>query len=110
VDPIDSAVQANEPRSSRLTIVALLHLHTGKSREFDEFEAQAARIMARHGGRIERRIRLRHSDAAAPDELHVVTFPDEASFESYRDDPETRAAAALRATLVRETVVWLGWE
>ena len=97
-----------EASPARLTIVALLRLHPGKSDEFDDFETRAARIMARHGGRIERRVRLRRVDSATPDEVHVVTFPDERAFEAYRADPDTRAAAALRATLVRETVIWFG--
>ena len=96
--------------SARLTIVALLHLQAGKNDEFDDFEARAATVMARHGGRIERRIRLRDTDPSAPDEVHVVTVPDQRAFEAYRSDPETRAAAALRATLVRETVIWFGAE
>ena len=99
-----------EAPPTRFTIVALLHLHAGKDDEFDDFERRAAIVMARHGGRIERRIRLHDPGPATPDEVHVVTFPSEAAFAAYRDDPDTRAGAPLRATLVRETVLWPGAE
>ena len=73
--------------------------------------------MARYGGRIERRIQPkvdggapRSTSLAPPDEMHVVRFPDAASFASYRADAELAALAELRAAAIRETVVWQGVE
>jgi uncharacterized protein (DUF1330 family) len=95
--------------SARITLVALLFTDPGREREFERFEARAAEIMARHGGRIERRISLdAGGDPSRPREVHVVTFPDAASFESYRGDPELAPLADLRASAIRRTVVWTG--
>ena len=73
--------------------------------------------MSRHGGRIERRIKLSGDPAAPasagpvpPDEVHIVSFPDAASFARYRADPEITALADLRAAAIRDTVVWQGSE
>ena len=87
----------------RLTIAARISLNPGKEAAFDDFEARTAAIMARHDGRIESRVRT-HPGA----ELHLVTFPDRESFERYRSDPETLALAELRASIVRDTVIWFG--
>ena len=95
----------------------LLYLHAGRQAEYERFESAASRIMGRHGGRIERRIKL-SGDANAPsnagpvqpDEVHIVSFPDAASFARYRADPEIRALADLRSAAIRDTVVWQGSE
>jgi hypothetical protein len=100
-----------------VTLVALLYLHAGREVEYERFESAASRIMGRHGGRIVRRIKLASTpgvpssgSAAQPDEVHVVEFVDAPSFDSYRADPEIRALAELRATAIRDTVVWQGSE
>lgn len=103
--------------SPPVTLVALLYLHAGRRAEYERFESTASRVMGRHGGRIVRRIEL-PGDAAPPpaggplqpDEVHIVTFPDTASFARYRADPELLALAELRAAGIRETVVWQGSE
>ena len=95
----------------KLTLVAALYIHSGREAEFDQFEAAAARIMARHGGAIDRRIRIaRAAGDNLPHEVHIVTFPDDASFQRYRADPELHGLAELRARAIRETVVWTGSE
>jgi len=93
----------------RLTLVAALFVHPGREADFERFEAAAAAVMGRHGGRIERRIRIgARTDPGEPDEVHVVTFPDEASFERYGRDPELGALSGLRAAAIRRTIVWRG--
>ena len=98
-----------------ITLVALLYLHPGRTTDFERFEAAASRIMARYGGRIERRIQPAVEAGApsaaklsTPDEVHVVWFPDADSFTRYRADPELHALGELRAAATRETVVWRG--
>jgi uncharacterized protein (DUF1330 family) len=91
--------------SDALTLVVLLHV--GDPKEFERFERRASSIMARHGGRIERRIRTAIEDDA-PDEVHVVTFTSENDLEAYLQDPELAALAELRQRAIRRTEVWRG--
>jgi antibiotic biosynthesis monooxygenase (ABM) superfamily enzyme len=94
-----------------ITLVVALYIHPGRSAEFESFEAQAAEIMSRVGGRIERRIACSNKDdASAPDEVHLVTFPDVDSYNRYRESSELQALASLRAVAIRKTVVWRGTE
>ena len=100
--------------NTKLTIVVSLCINHGCEAEFEQFESAAAQIMRKHGGAIERRISFaaepahRQSGDGQPDEIHLVTFPDVASFERYRADPDLKPLAALRSRAISFTSVWLG--
>jgi hypothetical protein len=49
-----------------------------------------------------------HGSSVEPDELHLVVFPDRASFDRYRSDPDLHALGGLRSSAIRRTVVWEG--
>jgi uncharacterized protein (DUF1330 family) len=92
-----------------IVIVAALFIHPGREAEFEQVETAAESIMHRHGGRLERRIGL--ASSASPDqphEVHIVTFPDEASFARYRADADLQALAELRSRAIRHTKIWIG--
>jgi antibiotic biosynthesis monooxygenase (ABM) superfamily enzyme len=98
-------------RTKRLTLIAALYLHPGREAEFAQFETAAAQIMQRYGGTIERRIGVAPSSGEnLPYEVHILSFPDERSFQEYRTDPDLEALRDLRALAVRETVLWFGTE
>ena len=94
---------------SKVTLVAALYIHPGREAEFEQFETRAASIMRRYGGVIERRIGCASGGSDdQPHEVHIVTFPNERSFEQYRSDPELSALADLRARAIRKTTIWRG--
>jgi len=94
-----------------ITLIVALFIHPNRHAEFESFETQAAQIMSRVGGRIERRIACSNKDdASAPDEVHLVTFPSADSYNRYRESSELQALASLRAVAIRKTVVWRGFE
>jgi uncharacterized protein (DUF1330 family) len=96
--------------SAPFVLVASLWIRDGRVAEFEAYERKAARIMRRHGGAIERAIRVDAANAAAdaPFEAHVVTFPDRARFDAYRADSELLALAAEREAAIAKTVVLTG--
>jgi antibiotic biosynthesis monooxygenase (ABM) superfamily enzyme len=97
--------------STAITLVVALFINPERRAEFESFETQAAEIMSRVGGRIERQIACSNKDdPTAPDEVHLVTFPDVDSYNRYRELPELKALASLRAIAIRKTVVWRGTE
>ena len=97
--------------SARLTLVAALYINEGREQEFDQFETAAAQVMKRYGGGIDRRIKIALSAADdQPYEIHVVSFPDERSFQNYRSDPDLQALSDLRTKAIRETKLWFGSE
>jgi hypothetical protein len=98
--------------TGRYVRVVTLWLRPDQEAAFGAFEREAARIMARYGGRIEQAVRLAQPDGArageAPFELHIVSFPDQAAFEAYGADSEAIALRARRDTIIARTVVAAG--
>ena len=93
-----------------IVLLVQLFVHPGRVAEFHRFETEAARIMRRHGGRIERVIRPTGPAAAGPlpHEVHLVSFESAAGFEAYRADPELKALGALRESAIARTDVLVG--
>ena len=93
-------------------MVACLYLRLGKEDAFREFETEAARIMERHGGRIERAIRPTGpvGRGPLPHEIHVVSFPSLEHFEAYREDGQLAELAPLRLSAIARTEVTIGEE
>ena len=98
--------------TARQIRIVSLWIHPGQEEAFEAFEREAARNMARHGGRIDQAVRLTGApaDDATPYELHVVSFPDEAAVQAYANDPATRALLSQRAQIIARTVVMTGQE
>ena len=95
----------------RFHAVAEIWLHDDAASDaFEALELELARLMARHGGRIEHAVRVDPGPAAAdlPFEIHVVSFPDRAAFDAYRADPATRALGPRRDRLIARTVLRTG--
>jgi uncharacterized protein (DUF1330 family) len=94
-------------------VVVRLWIRESREAEFEAYERKVARIMACHGGVIERAIRCSESLASAtapPFEVHVLRFPSNAQYEEFRRDPRRKALSAERATAISSTDVLLGEE
>ncbi len=101
-----------QPRYVR---VVSLWVHPGQEAAFEAFEREAARIMARHGGRIDSAVRTGVAGTGAggagdsPFEVHIVSFPDRAAADSFAADPETVELRLRRAEIISRTEVLDGY-
>ena len=105
--------QPPEPARKAVVVVVRLFVRPGRETDFRRFETEAARIMARHGGRLERAIRptaTAPADAPLPDEIHVVSFPSAEALAAYRADAELAGLAALRESAIARTELVVGDE
>lgn len=92
-----------------MTLVVILTVRRGQLEAFRAFETQAAAIMARYGGVIERTVVIPPgSGTDSLREVQIVTFPDAESFVSYREDADLQRAAPLREMSVEETEILVG--
>ncbi len=92
--------------SQPFVLIVEIWIVQGQRAEFESFEAKAAEIMARHGGRIERRLAMRDGAVGnPPDEVHLVTFPGREAYESYRSDPALVPLVEQRARAIQRTVI-----
>ncbi len=91
---------------NRIVVVASLFVHPSREAEFRQFETEAARIMKKYAGQVERVIRPSRTGATepVPHEIHVVTFPSYEQFDAYRPDPELVSFAALRQRAMKRGV------
>ena len=93
----------------RLILVVTLEVRKDAAATFARFETQAAAILSRWDGKIERVIRL---DEEAPGrtfrEVHIVSFPDGDAFDAYRRDPELAALKSLRDGAIVSTEIVRG--
>jgi hypothetical protein len=93
---------------SRCVVVATMTVRLAELEAFRAFEQRAVRVMARHGGAIERTVVAPGVAEGTVREVHVVVFADEAAFAAYRADPELALASPLRERSVERTEVVVG--
>lgn len=94
-----------------LYFTQLVYLKPGQQAAFDAFEAVAIPLIARHNGRLLWRIRPDTSsviEGEAPSEIHLVTFPTEADFESFSRDPGRAEALHLKEASIDKVVLIKG--
>lgn len=82
---------ASSVRPMSLTFVMVADVPVDAVSAFQRYESLVLPLLARHGGRLERR--LRTGDAL--NEIHVVSFESQSGYESYMADPERRSHRSL---------------
>jgi uncharacterized protein (DUF1330 family) len=93
----------------RVSLVVSLWLKTDDVVAFETFERSAARVMAKHGGRIDHVVRCADAEQGdSPFEVHLVSFPGWKSFEAYRADPEFAELLRRRESIIARTQIWRG--
>ncbi|MDZ4760653.1 MAG: hypothetical protein SGJ21_06235 [Alphaproteobacteria bacterium] len=94
---------------NRYIRIVSLWLRDGDVAAFESFEREAARLMTRHGGRIEQPVRVTQGEGRDdPFEIHVVSFPHAAGFETYMADPDVAGRKALRERVISRSEVLAG--
>jgi hypothetical protein len=72
-------------------VVMVADIPSGGEARFQAYEAAVLPLLARHGGRLERR--LRTGDALT--EVHIVSFESQLGFEAYVADEERQSSRGL---------------
>jgi len=96
-----------------VSITQLIYLKEGQEKIFDQFEAVAIPIIARHKGRLLLRIRpdeksfIEHS-IERPYEVHLVEFDDEAGFQSFMMDEERKRFLHLKEQSIKTSILYRG--
>ena len=96
--------------SERYILIVSLWLKNNDVSAFEAFERQAAKAMAKFDGRVERAIRISGAQGEhdRPFEIHIVSFPNEAAFQMYRQSAESSDLAPMRDSVILKTVVVAG--
>ena len=94
-----------------LQIIVRLWIHPARVAEFEAYERKVAPIMRRHGGGIEKVIRVSAHEPAGeepPFEIHLLAFPSLDAFLAYRADSELAGLAAERSSVILRTEITFG--
>lgn len=68
-----------------------IDLSTADLAAFETYEATVLPLVAKHGGRVEMRVRA----LDAQSETHLLFFPNAAAYERFRSDPERVAVLGV---------------
>ncbi|MEE6185664.1 hypothetical protein PIECOFPK_00759 [Mycovorax composti] len=96
-----------------MIITQLIYIKPGAETLFDQFEAIAIPLIAKHNGKLLLRIRpdktsILESNIPAPYEVHMVEFPSEHDFESFMQDPERQKHLSLKEQAIQSAVLIKG--
>ena len=92
-------------------VLAIIHAGTNGSEGLQNYEAKVIPILEEHGGRLLSAFKPRgHENSECPDEIHLIEFPSEESFDSYRADPRVQALSEYRRSVISETTVYVSDE
>lgn len=96
----------------KLILIVSLWLKCDDVSDFESYERCAAQLLTRHGGRIERAIRVKNQSDKSdePFEIHVVSFPNEKKFADYPADSELRKLADWRDKIITRSEVISGYD
>lgn len=94
-------------------LTQLVYVHPGKEAVFEDFEAVALPLIAKHGGTLMLRLRPSGADVVAagvevPYEVHLVRFDDEAAFARFAADPARQEFLHLKRESVRSSLLVQG--
>jgi len=93
--------------------VVLIWVKPGQLETLHEYETQAAPLIERHGGQFKTVMSVSGVGEGsgfdrAPDEVHVLEFPDPDAFAHYRADPDSQAIGHLRDASVERAIFLQG--
>lgn len=84
-------VEAEAVVTARLTLALVVDLEPEAVAPFDAYERRVLPLLARHAGRLDRRLRT----ADGGTEVHLISFADRAGYQAYLADPDRAAAGRL---------------
>lgn len=95
----------------RYTVIAYLYANNNNLAALQGFEKKALPLLTAYNGRLEYAFAPDPKTTAfddTPDEVHILSFPSEAAFTAYREDPQHQALSEERAQAIRKTRIIAG--
>ncbi len=96
-------------RAQSVVVVVLLYIRPGKG-AFRRYEDQATALIAEYGGSVQQVIApyAAMGKINTPDEVRILSFPDQAALAAYESDPRMLALRLRRDDAIADTVMILG--
>lgn len=97
--------------TSKIYITLLVFIREGEADRFLQYEDRVLPLLSKYNGELLYRIRPQPSNFVHPTtddqpfEIHVLTFPNPAAFEDYRQDKERLSYFPLFQKAVRQVIL-----
>ncbi len=93
-----------------IIVIFLVHIQPGRVEEYRIYERQVEAILSDHGGSLEQSMApyATAGAIATPDEVQVMSFPDQAALAAYQSDPRMQELRSKRDSAVNSTFMILG--
>ena len=92
-------------------VLAIIHARKKGTGALRDYEAKVIPVLEEHGGKLLAAFKPRgHENSEYPDEIHLIEFPSEDAFQSYRADPRVAALSEYRRAAIAETKVFISEE
>ena len=101
-----------ENTNQKLLLVVSIWINAERLAEFEAYEWRAAKLLEKHGGRIERAVRLgkQINEKSAPFEIHFVSFPNKQKSADYPADSEMRQTAISRELVITRAEIFSDYD
>ena len=97
--------------TTMIHVLAMLHAGIEGIEGLRDYESRVIPIMSMHGGRLLSAFRPNGNEhPEIPDEIHLIEFPSEEAFQSYRSDPEVARLAERRGVAISKTAIYVSQE
>lgn len=97
--------------TTMIHILAMLHAGSEGIEGLRDYETRVIPVMKMHGGRLLSAFRPKgHEREECPDEIHLIEFPSDEAFQSYRTDPRVARLAELRGVTISKTEIYVSEE
>ncbi len=90
-----------------IQVIALLYASTDGIKGLREFESKVIPILREHGGQLISASTNIDRLIDDPDEIHVIQFPNDKAFETYKNDQRVIKLRSLKDTMIRKMEVHL---
>jgi uncharacterized protein (DUF1330 family) len=92
-------------------ILAMLHAGAEGIESLRDYERKVLPILEEHGGKLLSAFTPRgHDHPECPDEIHLIEFPSDEAFQSYRSDERVAKLSEMRGACISKTVVHVSKE
>lgn len=88
-------------------VYVLVEIEVLNFQALQQFESRAAAIMNKYSGKILAAFETERQANDSGKEIHLLSFPSQDNFVSYRNDPELAALGNLRASAISNTQITL---
>ena len=94
-------------RDCEIYVVVMLFVGDGGLEALRDFETKAMEVLRSYSAELLSAFRPIPTESDGPDEIHLLKFPSQEAFESFKQDPRHAELAAERSKAISKTILYV---